>query len=685
MRRVATLMLCLALAAPAAPSAAFSAAAPAYPGVSPFAAERLETRRRETLRRLAAGDAAGAAAALRPLIAASPRTGALHAALAVALAATGAREAALDSLAQAAKLGTADLPAYAASAPLAALGADAPVAARIAAVLAAAVAPPPGAPPPAPGLVGLEQTALVREAITRWRSDAGMLESSFQAAPALRRRPARGPGDTSAAAGGLNRLVARGRAAGNFGDLYDNRDGDHSTLWRAAYPQLGFVEYDDAARAAGLHYGLNTRILFDAPTFGNSSTAIGQGPFWRSQARAALTSPDGVAALWRQYAANHVYVYPEHRDHDPDRGDLFPALTPYMLVSQGSSGSDRPVLNAVAAILAALRPDTKALLRAEGLIAPTVQMLLRRNLTTAPAEKDYLSATAWPSVIEAEMLDVDRMIAAANALTPGEVPPMARFAGVEETRPALGLFADGLSETLFDSPAAMARVARRAQGPWRYVLHAGEIADPNDRPISYHWRVLRGDPAHVRLIPQQGGRAAALEIDWLAPYPAPSRPDLTTNRVDVALFVHNGAQYSAPALFSLAFSPKQTRVHDAAGRVLSVDYADPAQARVYADPMIFPARDWRDDFAYDAEGRLAGWTRTRKSVAADYTRSGARVLRRDAEGRPVCAEIMRYPVERARDGTLAVSETPSGETVAYRYRDAADRLGEISAEACDGA
>jgi len=92
--------------------------------------------------------------------------------------------------------------------------------------------------------------------------------------------------------------LARGRAAGNFGDLYDNRDGDHSSLWRAAYPQLGFVEYDDAAQAAALHYGLNTRILFDAPTFGNSSTAIGQGLFWRSQARAALTTPGAARGVY---------------------------------------------------------------------------------------------------------------------------------------------------------------------------------------------------------------------------------------------------------------------------------------------------------------------------------------------------------------------------------------------------
>ena len=77
----------------------------------------------------------------------------------------------------------------------------------------------------------------------------------------------------------------RGRAAGNHGDLYDNRDRGHSKLDPGAHPQLAFVGYSEAARAADLDYGLNESLAFDHPTFGNSSTAITDGALWRSLPR----------------------------------------------------------------------------------------------------------------------------------------------------------------------------------------------------------------------------------------------------------------------------------------------------------------------------------------------------------------------------------------------------------------
>ena len=172
---------------------------------------------------------------------------------------------------------------------------------------------------------------------------------------------------------------ARLGAAGNHGDLYDNRDGDHSNLAPVSLPQLTYVEYAAAARDARAHHGINANHFFNAITFGNSSTAIVGTAFWRSQGRLALTDGNAPRSLFRHYATNHIYLYPEHRDHDPKHGDVFPANTPYFVMSQGSSGSDKPFLRAVGSILAAFRPEVKAFLRTANLIAPTVQMILRRG------------------------------------------------------------------------------------------------------------------------------------------------------------------------------------------------------------------------------------------------------------------------------------------------------------------
>ena len=260
----------------------------------------------------------------------------------------------------------------------------------------------------------------------------------------------------------LRDLYAAGNAAGNAGDLYDNRDNGHSRLPAANHPQLAHVVYDATARAEDLHYGLGDRMLFDAPTLGNSSTALTTGPWWRSQPRLALTGGDGSGPyrLFQDYVAGQIYVYPEHRDHDPEFGDLIPANTPYLLISKGSSGSDQPHLEAIAMILAAFRPDTKAFLVAHGLLASTVQMIYRRSQTTVLSRAAYFSGLAHPSVFAPRVINLARMVALANAILPGDAPPMVVLEVTEEDTAAQGVdyFGEGLDERFFDTPSAIARI-----------------------------------------------------------------------------------------------------------------------------------------------------------------------------------------------------------------------------------
>jgi len=75
--------------------------------------------------------------------------------------------------------------------------------------------------------------------------------------------------------------------------------------------------------------------------------------------------------------------YPEHRDHDVGLngdgggyGDVYPTNTPYLIASQGSSGSDQPFMRAIPFTLAAFRPEVKKKLVETGLLMPTIQMIL---------------------------------------------------------------------------------------------------------------------------------------------------------------------------------------------------------------------------------------------------------------------------------------------------------------------
>jgi len=462
----------------------------------------------------------------------------------------------------------------------------------------------------------------------------------------------------------LRRLYAAGKAAGNDGDIYENRDRAHSRLPPEAHPQLTHVVYGDSFQARNLDYGGAVQMLFDAPLIGNSSTALAAGPLWRSLPRLMLTINGktgfrpGPQNLYQNYAAGQIHVYPEHRDHDDELGDLLPANTPYYLISKGSSGSDQPHLQALAMILAALRPDTKAFLRQADLIAPTVQMIYRRARVGVRSGAAYLSGAAHPSVFDARDIDLVRMVGLANAIPPDAVPPMVRLRVTEDMKAREGVdyFGQGLSEVLFDTPSAIARVWRSRAGQRRMVVSAEATRDPNGRKLSFNWVLLRGDPARVTLTPlTPDGARVQIDLIWQAPRAAPGTPDVISSRIDIGVFANNGVYDSAPAFISVLLPRHETRRYetgpDGQLRVASIDWGP--RDGVYADPLIFSEIPWRDDYHYDAAGQITGWTRIRPengpkngpdqvSTPDDYDANGWRILARDTQGIPMRTAPVRY-------------------------------------------
>lgn len=525
-----------------------------------------------------------------------------------------------------------------------------------------------------------ERLAIVDESNTAWEPRSNMLFAAFKFAEAPEtKRVYRGVDRISEL---LNVWYQRGEAAGNHGDLYDNRDDGHSRLPKKQFPQVSHVEYSTKAREAGINYGVNSQLLFNAITFGNSSTALTGSNIWRSQARLVLTTPELVARAYQHYVNDHLYVFPEHRDHDLETGDLFPANTPYMIVSQGSSRSDRPFLRAVAAILAAFRPDVKAFLRANHLVMPTVQMIFRSGLKSVQTPEDYLSAKAHPSVFEADDLDVQRMIHRAQDLQADMVPPRVELAVVEESlpKPEIDYFGPAnTDEFLFTTPSAIARIVRSTAHERRMVISAANTTDPNGRPLTFTWRVLRGDSDRITIRPLDSNASSVeLRIPWHNRRLVPLRPELVTDRVDIGVFAHNREHYSAPAFVSLVYPPNQVRRYDEAGQILEVDYASPGLKDRYADPLLFSHRTWRDSYRYTEDGQLIGWDRISGDSTRRFTRHGALVVETDASGRPTKAERIRYEIKNAAQENRQIVEVPTGKFIAYHYRSASDLLGEPS-------
>lgn len=396
------------------------------------------------------------------------------------------------------------------------------------------------APDPAP-VQG--QEAIVAEDNTVWDPDALALRPAFTfPSPAF---AARNPAASDDEAGRLlNDLVRTGQAAGNLGDLYVNLDRNHSRLRMKAFPQLSFVGFGDAARTRNLDFGLNIAWMFDGPAFGNASVGV-KG--MHSLARYALQDARVTQQLYRQYRSNQIFVYPAVRDYAPWKIDRFTANTPYVVVTEGKSGSDRPVLEAIANALAALRPDVKQTLVEKGLVAPVLQMLLRRARLADDSVDAYLSAAAHPPVIDGTSIDRLRLIRLANAITVDTIPP---YLEIELSGAA------GDSQGLFATPAAVSRIVSPGAGAPASVRVQTRLVETGPAgSAEIRWVIVEGDPGKIR-IEQTGNPLGGEYAITIAPHDrrtSLSGRDVQTDRVDIAGFAVSGDAVSPPVFINLYY------------------------------------------------------------------------------------------------------------------------------------
>jgi hypothetical protein len=390
---------------------------------------------------------------------------------------------------------------------------------------------------------------------------------------------------------------ADGTAAGNESDWYDNRDGGHSMLDLAGFPQVREIRYTDEQKGRQEHWGAS-RAVRRTIVVGNSSTAAlpqNGGSIGRRLYSAGAT----LDLLHRQYRANQLYVYPEHLDHDSGRngspgwGDLFPANTPYLVVSQGSSLSDQPFVRTLFWTLAAFRPETKQLLATNGLLMPTVQMLLRLGSRPVGSTNLYLTGVAHPTAFDPADLDPETLAALAHSILPQSLPPLAQVKVVSETTgPAeVDFFAGAATEKLADTPGAVARIWRGNSGVRRMVLSAESSFDLNHRPLTFHWVPLRGGPAALTIRPLNPQRSVVeATFRWTGRRPITPGATLESARTDLGVFVHNGTWWSAPAFVTWYASDRDRRAYGPDDRPLVLTY-DGVAPRIEV-PLLTPVLDW---------------------------------------------------------------------------------------------
>lgn len=387
-------------------------------------------------------------------------------------------------------------------------------------------------------------------------------------------------GERGALADLLNGWYEAGKAAGNIGDVYDNRDGDHSSLRMNQFPQVRKIIYSTEEKKRRRHWAL-MREVWPHIVVGNSSTSAGPTRSG-SNARTGYAVPVFLARLHQQYRKNNLYIYPEHLDYDPGRdkrpgyGDLFHLNTPYIIISRGSSGSDRPFMKAAFRTLAAFRPDVKQKLAEAGLLMPAVQMILRRTYGGIDSDEQYMTGAAHPTAFAGGKVDEMAMVKLANAMTVDKLPPLSQLEVVEES--ASEALRDVLTgrhpERRGETPHAISRVYQGPRPAYRMVISAAASVDANDKPLKYHWKVLRGDADRITIEPRDDrGEVVELTVPFHnGPMESPDDPSIPHNRVDIACFADNGDYLSPPSFISFYMPPNQYRWVDEQGRTREIGY-----------------------------------------------------------------------------------------------------------------
>ena len=314
----------------------------------------------------------------------------------------------------------------------------------------------------------------------------------------------------------LAELWRHGRAAGNRGDLYDNRDRGHSPARpRRASRSSPSSPMPPPPAPPTSTTGSTTSLALRPPDLRQLLD--------RDHRRRALAQPAALRddpgrrhrpapALAERRERTSSTSIPRTRTTTPKNGDLFPANTPYLLVSPRLLGLGQALPRGAGADLAAFRPDTKARLVPRACWSRPCRWSSAARCRTSPRARTTSSGAAHPAAFEGFEINPARMVSLANSIKADAIPPRVRIQVTAEDLGTEGrdYFGEGLSEQLFDTPSAPSPASGARSAARRTMqVSAAATRDPNGRPLGFEWRLLQGDPAAGQDRARRGRRQRA--------------------------------------------------------------------------------------------------------------------------------------------------------------------------------
>ena len=429
-------------------------------------------------------------------------------------------------------------------------------------------------------------------------------------------------------------LATAAAAGSNAGDFYENGDLGHARLNIAPWP--GVVNIPSYVN------GYNNKIRGrDSVILGNASVLTSSD--WYSITKSYYGQYSVPLTGWQvgygQYRSNSCFFHPAVGDCD-NQNDYFFFMAPWFLTSVGRSGSELDEMEKWFDVLNAFKPDVKAALKQQGTVMSVIQMISRRTRVASDAQ--YLTGAAHPSAFD-NAGNRSAMSSMASAITMASLPPFGAMRVVEETYDsgmmAARHFGISANERYFTMPVSVARLFLGPEASKRIVLDADSSFDINNRDLTYHWRLLRGNSSQVTITPLNADSSRVEVTVKYHPKATIHGASAQSNLVVVGLFVHNGSYYSAPAFFTSYTMDNEVRNYDAStGRLKKISFNTNTTYWPFGGPRLWGA----DSMLYDQNGALSGWRRTKADSTWDFDAQGRLVLTRKPDGTPDSVQTVLY-------------------------------------------
>ena len=366
-------------------------------------------------------------------------------------------------------------------------------------------------------------------------------------------------------------------------------------------------------------------------------------------------SAEGLRLAFADYTNNILRV----------SGGEAPVNLPFRLAAGPAAEDLRAAEAAVETVTTSMPEHVRQYLSGLGVLAPTVQWLLRRCKPGVTNETDYLNPSSHPLVWRARDFDLGALAKAAGMMASNSIPMIARIGSLYEDykvspiRRAEPLvdYPDPRTELLCETPYGRAIVLRAPENARKFRFWASSWP-LQDRNVNYQWVQLTPGKATLSRIqgqqllsPQNG--YAEIVVNWSG----------IRGHVDFAVFARYGeGPYGPPSMISFLVVPNEARKYDRQGRIQTIAYRK-ADAVL---PGLYQNKPWTDAYEVDDQGRILGFLRTRSGSTLEerFSAMGEFIVETHPDGSPKTARRVRYFTPPEDPSTLDYEIT--GETIRYR-------------------